>query len=134
MKYIVFSILTFGLYDWYFRYSIARDLNKICDGDGNHTASLLPWLVFTIITCGIYNLVWEFKVADRMADNAQRYGINIREGGSNILLCRVCGVFLCCIGTYVATYIIIRNLNNLSAAYNEKKNEGNSETEEHIQG
>lgn len=118
LKYILFSIITCGIYNYIFYYEIAKDINKICWDDGKKTTGLVGYIVFTIITCGIYSFVWHYKFAERLADNAPSYGVNIREGGSTVLLWMIVGAFLCGIGPFVAIHTQIKNLNAMAKAYN----------------
>ena len=118
--FIILSILTCGIYQYIFYYEIAKDINEICEEDGEHTAGLLKLILFSILTCGIYWIFWLYQFADRLANNAPRYGVEITENGTTVLLWLLLGFCCCGIGLLVALYIIIRNLNRLAKAYNEK--------------
>lgn len=120
LKYIIFSILTCGIYSYYFLYKLAQDVNIICDGDGQNTAGLLKFILLSIITCGIYSWFWYYNIGNRLASNGFKYGINILENGTTILMWQIFGVLLCGIGPYVAMYILIKNTNALAMAYNKK--------------
>ena len=119
VKIIILSIVTFGIYGLYWIYKVARDVNKICAGDGQSTAGLLKLFLLSLITFGIYSLVWQFKLGDRLQDNGTKYGITIKEGGSTILLWTLLGSFIV-VGPYVAIYIIVKNINALAEEYNKK--------------
>ncbi|MDR3259690.1 MAG: DUF4234 domain-containing protein [Fusobacteriaceae bacterium] len=114
---LVFTIITLGIYGLYWHYKFAKDINTVCEGDGNHTRGLLACLFFGLITLGIYNLVWLYMVEDRMQDNAPRYGFHIKEGGGTILLWYILGTFIV-VGPFIAAYILIKNINALGSAYN----------------
>lgn len=118
--FILFTFLTCGIYNWYFYYSIARDVNIICEGDGEETAGLIKHILLVLITCGIYEYVWQCQLADRLRRNASRYGVNVSENGTTVVLWFIPGGFCCGIGGFVALHIQIKNINKLARAYNEK--------------
>lgn len=115
---ILLNLVTCGFYSWYFIYSLARDLNVACDGDGRNTAGLLKFILLSIITCGIYSLFWHYGVGNRLAANAPRYGMSFQENGTTVLLWLILGSLLCGIGGLVAMHIIIKNSNMICGAYN----------------
>lgn len=123
-KYIIFSILTLGIYGAYFLYKMAKDVNVACSGDGQKTSGLIPFIIFSVITCGIYSLVWEYKLANRLAENSSRYGLNFQENGTTILLWYLLGSMLCGIGPYIAMNILIKNTNRICAAFNSQNGLG----------
>lgn len=122
LKFILFNLITCGIYGWYFVYCLARDLNTACDGDGRDTPGLLPFLLLSFVTCGIYALFWYYSAGNRLAYNAPRYGISFQENGTTILLWFLLGSLLCGLGSWVAVYIIIKNTNLLCGAYNRYHN------------
>ncbi len=115
---ILLSIITFGIYGLYFYYAVAKDINEICEGDGEHTGGLIARILLTFLTCGLYSFYWDYKFQDRLAENGMRYGVMVHETGSTVLLWDSVGVLLCGIGPFVALNIMIKNLNKLAAAYN----------------
>ncbi len=121
VTYIVFTILTCGIYGYYFLYCMARDMNIMCEGDGENTPGLAVFIILSFVTCGFYALYWYYKLGNRLASNAPRYGLNFQENGTTILMWYVVGALVCGIGPYVAMYILIKNTNALAAAYNQSK-------------
>ena len=99
--YILLGVCTCGIYVFYFIYSLARDLNQMCEGDGEKTPGLAAYIGLCIITCGIYGLWWMYKIGNRLQANAPRYG-------------------LCFIGPFIAMNILIKNTNALAGAYNNR--------------
>lgn len=118
LLYIVLGFLTCGIYPLYILYTIGRDLNIACAGDGYETAEIVKLILLSLITCGIYTFIWYYQVGNRLHDNAPRYGLNFRESGTTILLWMIFGIFLCGIGSFVAVYIVLRNTNDICVAYN----------------
>ena len=100
----------------------AKDVNIACEGDGESTAGLLQYIVLSFVTCGIYNLIWEYKLGNRLAENASRYGMNFQENGTTILMWHLFGAVLCGIGPFIAMSILIKNSNKICNAYNQAHN------------
>lgn len=119
-KYIIFNILTCGIYSCFFISNMADDLNEICEDDGDRTRGFLGYLIFSILTCGIYSFVWWYKVADRQARNARKFNCDFTENGATWLLWMIFGSLICGIGSLVATHIVIRNMNELADGYNNR--------------
>lgn len=118
LMYILLTLVTCGIYGWYFIYALARDVNAACAGDGRNTAGLIKLILLNLITCGIYSWIWYYGLGNRLAFNAPRYGMNFQENGTTILLWMILGSFLCGIGPFIALHIIIKNMNMLCGAYN----------------
>ncbi len=118
LGYIVLSILTCGIYSYYFIYTVARDVNTACAGDGKSTGGLLQFILLSILTCGIYSWWWQYSLGNRLAANAPRYGLSFTENGTTILLWLLFGSFLCFIGPFIAMNIVIKNTNSICMAYN----------------
>ena len=124
LTYIVLNCLTCGIYGFYFTYSIARDVNQMCAGDGRRTGGLIAYILLSIITCGIYNWWWQYQLGNRLADNAPRYGLHFSENGTTVILWDVVGLLLCFLGPFFAMHILIKNTNALASAYNSRGNGG----------
>ena len=115
---ILLSLITCGIYTYYFIYTLARDINIACDGDGEETPGLVAFILLGMITCGIYCFYWYYKVGNRLYNNAPRYGMTFEENGTTILLWMVIGALLCGVGVYVGLYFIIKNTNAICEGYN----------------
>lgn len=119
LVYIILSIITCGIYGYYFLYKMAKDVNIACEGDGAKTAGLLQFIVLSFVTCGIYAWIWYYNLGNRLAENAPRYGLNFQENGTTVLLWQIFGVVLCGIGPFIAMNILIKNTNKICHAYNQ---------------
>ncbi|MBS6194850.1 MAG: DUF4234 domain-containing protein [Clostridiales bacterium] len=117
-KYIVFSLLTCGIYSYYFIYKMAMDVNMMCSDDGEKTSGLVAFVLLSFLTCGIYAWIWYYKLGNRLQMNAPRYGLLFPENGTSVLLWFIFGSMLCGIGPFIAMNILIRNTNRMAAAYN----------------
>ena len=118
-KYILLTMVTCGIYAYIFIYQLAKDVNVMCEGDGQHTTELLPFILLTMVTCGVYAIIWYYQLGNRLAANAGRYGLAFQENGTTILLWQLFGSALCGIGPFIAWNIIIKNTNALAAQYNQ---------------
>lgn len=167
LVYILLSIVTCGIYDFFFVHSLAKDVNEACNSDSEKTpgagifiimwliawaiasftgvantvsinalqnaissqnyvlllsgysAMIVPFMIVNIIR-GIYPLYWRFKLGNKLQRNGNIYGININENGSTVIIWDIIGILCCCIGSWYALYILIKNTNTLCAAYNNK--------------
>lgn len=117
-SYIILSIITCGIYSYYFIYKMAHDVNIACDGDGENTSGLVAFILLSFITCGIYAWFWYYNLGNRLAANGPRYGLSIQENGTTVLLWQIFGAFICGIGPFVAMHILIKNSNKICNAYN----------------
>lgn len=118
LAYIVLSIITCGIYSYYFIYKMAHDVNIACEGDGKTTGGLIAFICLSFITCGIYAWFWYYNLGNRLADNAPKYGLNFQENGTTVILWLIFGSFVCGIGPFIAMNILIKNTNSICAAYN----------------
>ena len=117
-SYIILSIITCGIYGYYFIYKMAHDVNIACDGDGENTSGLVAFILLSMITCGIYAWYWYYKLGNRLANNAGRYGLCIQENGTTVLMWCIFGTLICGIGPFIAMHILIKNSNMICNAYN----------------
>ena len=118
LKYILFTILTLGIYGYYFVYKMAQDMNTMCADDDQKTGGLIAFILLNIVTLGIYGVYWWYKIANRVYLNAPRYGIAVAEKGSSFLLWYLLGLLTFGIASLVGYHAVIRNVNSLAAAYN----------------
>lgn len=117
--YLLLSILTLGVYNFFYVYEMARSANIACAGDGEHTTGLLSFILLNLITCGFYNFYWQYALANRLSSNGPRYGYPIQENGTTILLWLLFGSWICGIGLLIAIYLQIKNMNIICAGYNQ---------------
>ena len=97
---------------------MAHDINIASEGDGESTPGLVAFILLSIITCGIYAWYWYYKLGNRLAANAARYGVMIQENGTTVLMWCILGMLICGLGQFVAMYILIKNSNLICSAYN----------------
>ena len=169
LVYLILSIVTCGIYNFFFIHNLAKDVNIACKNDSEHTpgvgmfiitwliailvsyfsslgsviisstrdltsaiqygdlsnifaiysALLIPVVITSIISC-IYPLYWRFKLGNKLQRNGNQYGIIINENGQTVILWDIIGMLCCCLGSWYAFYIIIKNTNAICTAYNNK--------------
>lgn len=121
LKYLILSILTFGIYDIFYWYGMIRDINIACRGDYEKTPGILQYFLLSVLTCGlIYPLVWGYNVSQRMHHNGIRYGVTTNSTGLSYLVLNFAGWLLCGLGPIIATIHIIKDANKIFMAYNRK--------------
>lgn len=116
--YIILSIITLGIYSIIFWWGYVKDINKVCEGDGQESPNYLIVLLLSIITFGIYGFYWYYKQGNRLQNIAPNYNLTFTENGTTILLWMILGSLICGIGTFVAFYILIKNMNAIAPVYN----------------
>lgn len=115
---LLLSLVTCGIYSFYFLYCLARDINVMCQDDGDSTPGLAAFILLSFVTCGFYAYYWYYKIGNRLQANAPRYGLVFQENGTTVLLWQIIGVLLCGLGPIFAMNIIINNTNAMATAYN----------------
>ena len=120
LAYVLLCIITCGIYGYYFIYTVARDVNIACADDDEETAGLGVYILLSFVTCGFYNLYWMYKLGNRLAKNAPEFGLTMPENGTTIVLWKLLGALVCFIGSFVGDYILIKNTNEICAAWNRR--------------
>ena len=118
VMYILLTIVTCGLYGYYFIYKMAEDVNEVCKADGKKTGGLIAYILLSFVTCGLYSLYWMYSIGNRLQANAPTYGIQVQESGTTILVWYLVGSLLCGIGPFVAMHFLIKSMNTVAMAYN----------------
>ena len=86
---------------------------------GLYSARIVPMIIVSIIQ-GVYPLYWRFKLGNKLQRNAQQYGIYIGENGSTVLIWDIIGIVCCCLGTFFAWNVLIKNTNMICMSHNSK--------------
>ena len=48
---LLLSIVTCGIYSYYFLYCLARDINVMCQDDGDSTPGIAAFILLSFVTC-----------------------------------------------------------------------------------
>jgi flagellar biosynthesis GTPase FlhF len=111
IKYLFFTLITFGIYPFFFIRSMARDLNLACAEDNRKTAGLLKYILLSIITCGIYSIIWMWCTADRIASYGQRHNVPTKTSGVSWFMWNLFGSLLCGLGPFIAMHNYLKSMN-----------------------
>lgn len=111
---LVLSIVTCGIYGFYYMYTMTRDLNQIL---GEQKIDPALAVLLTIVTCGIYQFIWYYQYGNYIQNVAQSNDIKVFENGTTYLLWLVLGSFIV-VGPLVAQYLFVSNFNKITIAYN----------------
>ncbi len=113
-KYVLLQIVTLGIYGLFFWSDWTEDLNKMCEDDDKESANYILVFLLDIFSFGIYSFVWNYSQSERMYRIAPKYSIQLKHGGSYILLLRTILFFLPVVGSVEK----IKLFNTLAVAYN----------------
>ena len=105
---IVFSVITCGIYSWYWLFSLAEDVNIVSRRPDATSGGLV--LLFTLITCGLYGWYWLYKAGDTLEQLRMEQG---KTHGYLAILYLLLGVF----GLSIISYALMQSeLNEYAAA------------------
>lgn len=111
------SIVTCGIYFFYFLYTTTRDMNIMVGNDNRNTDPGIVVLL-SLITCGLYDLFWYYEQGERIKDLSDRNHVPCSDNGVTYLLFHLLGYLTCSILSWIGLYLFIKNFNNLAFAYN----------------
>lgn len=114
MSYILFNILTLGIYGIFVFDQISREIENICEGDGKKQMRYVFVWLLSGITLGIYPLIWEYRQMERLADNAYRYGIKVRFNENHYILL---WIFSWLLPNALLTFLFFYDMNQYSKIY-----------------
>lgn len=91
---ILLSIVTCGIYSFYWLYTLAEDVNKITDRYGDNTQHTSGGMVIllSIVTCGIYELYWIYKCGKRLAQCQLPNGFRVTDDSIIMLVLAIFGL------------------------------------------
>ncbi len=121
LKFILLSVITFGIYALVFYSKVSSDINLIAsryDGKKTMHYCLLAFVVAPI-TFGIAGIVWCHKISARIGNELARRGISYNFSAETFWLWNVLGSLIA-IGPFVYLHKLCKAMNLLSADYNVK--------------
>lgn len=121
VKFILLSLVTFGIYDIVCMSNISTDINVIASRyDGKKTTHFcLAFLLLAPITFGIYGLIWYHGLSSRIGNELKRRGIPYSFGASDFWLWNTLGCLIG-VGPLIYTYKLLKAMNMLSQDFNIK--------------
>ena len=119
LKFILLSLVTFGIYGIVAMSSVSNDINVIAsryDGKKTMHFCLLAFVV-SWLTLGIGVIVWYHKISDRIGAELKRRSIDFSFSAGSFWLWNVLGSFII-VGPFVYMYKLLKAMNLLSENYN----------------
>ena len=119
LKFILLSLITFGIYGIVLFSSISTDINIIAgryDGKKTMHYCLLVFLVGWL-TVGIAFFVWYHRISARIGGELKRRGIYYRFGAGTYWLWGVLGTLIA-VGPFIYCHKLFKAMNMLSLHYN----------------
>lgn len=119
LKYIIFSIITFGIYPLVFMSSISNDVNIVCSRyDGKKTMHYcLLYFIVAPITFGIANFVWMHKISKRIGNELKRRNVGYSFGAADFWLWNILGSMIY-VGPFIYYYKLSKSMNKMCENYN----------------
>lgn len=118
-KFIVYTIITCGIYSIVFWTGIGEDINMAASRrDGKKTMHFcLIYFLLTGLTCGIMMFIWYHKLFQRVGDEARARGMQTDLSASTFWLWYMLGSLII-VGPFIATNKLCEAMNYVAASYN----------------
>jgi len=119
LKFILLSIVTFGIYSIVFYSGISNDINVVAsryDGKKTMHYALLLFLIGPL-TFGIGYFVWFHKISNRIGGEVSRRGINYSFSASTFWLWFVLGSLIL-VGPFIYGHQLCKAMNMMAENYN----------------
>lgn len=120
-KYILLSMITFGIYGIVCMSHVSSEINKVA-GPYDHKKTLHYCLMFFLlspITAGIFGLIWYSMLCGRMDDELTRRGIDYKFGSGTYWGWGFFGSLIL-VGPFIFYHKFFKAMNQLNASYNER--------------
>lgn len=118
-KFILLSIITFGIYGLVVLSAVSTDINTIAGRyDGKKTMHFcLVAFIFSWLTLGIVPLVWFHKVSNRIGNELIRRGFTYSFNAGTFWLWNILGSLIF-VGPFIYMHKMLKSMNLLAANYN----------------
>ena len=119
LKFILLSLITFGIYGIVVLSSVSSDINVIASRyDGKKTMHYcLVLFIFAPLTFGIVALVWFHRISARIGNELNRRGIAYSFGAGSYWGWMILGSLIA-VGPFVYIHKLLKAMNLLSENYN----------------
>ncbi len=119
VKFILLSLITFGIYGIVVMSKISSDINTIASKyDGKSTMHYcLVFFIFTVLTLGIVPLVWSHRISNRIGNELVRRGIDYHFGAGTFWGWSILGTLII-VGPFIYLHKLLKSMNLLSENYN----------------
>lgn len=118
LKYILFSLITLGIYPIVMFSLISDELNTVCKDNKRTTQYWLLWFL-SMVTLSIPIFIWNHTASNRMGNELKRRGINYSISASTFWGWGFLGAFIL-IGPFVYVHKFLKASNLLNADFNQK--------------
>ena len=115
-KWFFLSLITFGIYDFFFIHNMAKEANTVDEG-GKKVGGLLAYILLSAITFGIYGLYWNYRICEKFGNSVRMNGGAPRITGGGWLLWDLVGALIL-VGPLVAFVKQVHLWNDANAAFN----------------
>lgn len=102
---------------------VSKEINIMCDGDGEHLMPYICAVLLGCVTLGIYYIYYLYRMQTRLRENSYRYNVSITESGGSIILWYLLLLVLFGVGPIVSLAIIIKNFNKMVYGFNRRLTE-----------
>ena len=118
-KYIIFTIITLGIYPLVMMSGISSDINLIASRyDGKKTMHYcLLMFIFSWLTLGIAPFVWFHKLSDRIGAELKRRNYNYSFGAGSFWGWYILGSLIF-VGPFIYIHKLCESMNLLAESYN----------------
>ncbi|MBQ0123181.1 MAG: DUF4234 domain-containing protein [Bacteroidales bacterium] len=118
MKYILLSLITFGIYSLVVMSHISEEINmEASPRDGKHTMHfLLIYFIFSWLTLGIAPLVWYHRLSNRIGEELTARNIDFNFGASDFWLWNILGSLII-VGPFIYLHRLLKSMNLINMDY-----------------
>lgn len=119
LKYILLSLITFGIYSIVVMSSVSNDVNVVASRyDGKKTMHFcLLFFIVAPITLGIAAVVWIHRISNRIGNELKRRNVAYKFSAADFWLWGVLGSFIV-VGPFVYYHKLFKATNLMCADYN----------------
>ena len=117
-KWVVYGIITLGIYPLVVSCKISSEINKIASKyDHRHTLHFLVQMLLSYITSGIYGFVWFSIFSSRIGGELKRRNIAYKFGAGTYWGWAFFGALII-VGPFIYTHKLLKSMNLLANDYN----------------
>lgn len=120
-KFVLLSIVTFGIYLLVYFSSVSSDINVIASRyDGKKTMHFcLLFFIVSPLTCGIASLVWYHNISSRIGSELKRRGMSYSFGAADFWLWNILGTLIL-VGPFIYIHKMSKAMNLLADNFNHR--------------
>ena len=120
LKYFLLTVITLGIYQFYFYAVAAKEINIACKDDGRNTFGFWITFILGVFTGGLFYIIWYVLLVSRMNDFLATKGVEKRITPLGYLLWDTIGLLII-VGPFIAMHKLLHTMNDCASLYNENK-------------